>query len=81
MEDADMVSRFIKIRAKSGLNQKEFADSLGVSRSMVSDIERGKRGPSRQILEVLADKYQISLNWFLLGIGNITLQNIEKKMK
>jgi transcriptional regulator with XRE-family HTH domain len=40
---------------------------------MVSDVESGKRIPSPQILTMLAEKYQVDMNWFLLGIGKKNL--------
>lgn len=68
-EESGVAERFREVRAKTNLSQKDFAESVGVSQSVVSDIERGAREPSRQILSVLAEKYSVDLNWLLLGIG------------
>jgi transcriptional regulator with XRE-family HTH domain len=68
-EESGIAERFREVRAKTNLSQKDFAESVGVSQSVVSDIERGAREPSRQILAVLAEKYAVDLNWLLLGIG------------
>lgn len=68
-DETGVAERFREVRAKTNLSQKGFAESLGVTQSVVSDIERGAREPSRQILSILAEKYAVDLNWLLLGIG------------
>jgi transcriptional regulator with XRE-family HTH domain len=70
MDDIGIAGRLKEIRTKSGLMQKDFAASLNTSYSVISDIERGAREPSRQILIALAEKYNVDLNWLLLGVGN-----------
>ena len=37
---------------------------------MIAEIERGSREPSRSVLVAIAEKYQISLDWLLLGVGS-----------
>lgn len=69
-DDSGIAERFRDIRTKSGLKQKDFAESLGVSHSVISDIERGAREPSRQVLTGVAELYQVDLNWLLLGVGS-----------
>jgi len=70
-DDSGIAERFRYIRTKSGLKQKDFAESLGVSHSVISDIERGAREPSRKVLTGVAKLYHIDLNWLLLGVGSI----------
>ncbi|MDR2194632.1 MAG: helix-turn-helix transcriptional regulator [Treponema sp.] len=70
MDDNGIAGRLKEIRTKSGLMQKDFAVSLDTSYSVISDIERGAREPSRQILIALAERYQVDLNWLLLGVRN-----------
>jgi transcriptional regulator with XRE-family HTH domain len=75
-EDLSVANRLREIREKSTLNQKDFAISLNISQSMISDMERGLRTPSGQILAVLAEKYHVDLNWLLLGIeSSRTVEN------
>jgi transcriptional regulator with XRE-family HTH domain len=75
-EDLSVANRLREIREKSTLNQKDFAVSLNISQSMISDMERGLRAPSGQILAVLAEKYHVDLNWLLLGIeSSRTVEN------
>ncbi|MDR3335025.1 MAG: helix-turn-helix domain-containing protein [Treponema sp.] len=67
--DEGIAVRFREVRATSGLKQKDFAASIGISHSVISDIERGAREPSRQVLSALAEVYHVDLNWLLLGVG------------
>lgn len=60
-----IAQRFKQIRMKNNMNQKQFAETLKVSQSVISDIERGYREPSRQVLVNLAAVYKVNLNWLL----------------
>lgn len=66
-ENDTLAARFKEVREKSGFKQKEFAATIEISYSVISDIERGAREPSRQVLSALAELYQVDLNWLLLG--------------
>jgi SOS-response transcriptional repressor LexA len=61
--------RYIFVQKQSGLTKKDFAESLGLSKSMGFQIATGRLKPSRQVLEKLADAYQVNLNWFVCGKG------------
>jgi transcriptional regulator with XRE-family HTH domain len=47
------------IRATFGLNQADFSKLLGIGQSHVSLIEAGRRQPSRELIEGLADALRI----------------------
>jgi transcriptional regulator with XRE-family HTH domain len=82
MEETGIAERFKEIRLKRNINQKEFSESLNVSQSVVSDIEAGKREPSRQILSSLAKNYNVDLNWLLLGVSkSISDAEVERLKK
>ena len=57
-----------EIRRIMQLNQTEFAEKLGVSRSIVSEFENNTREPSKEFMIALS-KLGISLDWFLTGQG------------
>jgi phage repressor protein C with HTH and peptisase S24 domain len=61
--------RYTFIQKQSGLTKKDFAGSLGLSKSMGFQIATGRLKPSRPVLEKLADAYQVNLNWFVCGKG------------
>ncbi len=66
--------RFKKIREKINKSQKELALELNVHQSSISQIESGIILPSFATVHYLADRYQISSNWLINGIGAITIQ-------
>jgi phage repressor protein C with HTH and peptisase S24 domain len=62
-------NRFADIRKSTGLNRKQFADSLGINQSVAGDIELGKREPSREVMLKLATIYNVDIHWLLTGDG------------
>jgi phage repressor protein C with HTH and peptisase S24 domain len=61
--------RFADIRKSTGLNKRQFADSLGINQSVAGDIELGKREPSREVMLKLATIYNVDIHWLLTGDG------------
>jgi phage repressor protein C with HTH and peptisase S24 domain len=61
--------RYEFIREKIGLSKKDFAESLGLSMSMGSQIASGIVRPSRNLLDRLTATYNVNLHWFLTGKG------------
>jgi transcriptional regulator with XRE-family HTH domain len=61
-------NRFRSIRVKAKMSQKEFALTIGVSQSLIGEIERGSQEPSRSVLVSIVQKYHVSLDWLVLGI-------------
>lgn len=57
---------FKSLRLKSGLTQQEMADKLKISRSSIGMYENGEREPSFELLEAIADFFNVDMN-FLLG--------------
>jgi transcriptional regulator with XRE-family HTH domain len=74
-EDREIADRFCEIRAKTGLSQTEFGQTLGLSHTVIAEIERSSREPSRKVMVVLSQKYNISLDWLLLGVGKAELSD------
>lgn len=53
------------LRNKHGLSQKQVADKIGVSPSIVSGYETGERTPSTEVLLALSYLYQCSTDYLL----------------
>jgi transcriptional regulator with XRE-family HTH domain len=47
--------------------QEELAEYLGISQGQLSKIERGKLGPTAEVLLRLAEKFDKSTDWMLTG--------------
>lgn len=54
------------LRNRENLSQSELAKKLGVSKSTISMYEVGKREPDFENLELIADFFNVDMN-FLLG--------------
>ena len=63
---ADMLRR---LRESTGLNQKDFAASVGMKQTTYNGYETGKHRPKSDVLIAIADKYNVSVD-FLLGISD-----------
>lgn len=51
-----------KARKKMGLSQKDVAKKLGISRSMYTLIENGKRNPSIKVLKKMINVFGDQIN-------------------
>lgn len=56
-----IATRIKTLRKEQGLTLKELADTSGISRSMISLIERGETSPTATVLNKLADALSVSL--------------------
>lgn len=59
----DISERLKELRNKKGYSQAELADKLHVSKSTISMIEAGSRKPSYELMEQLADFFNVSLDY------------------
>ena len=58
-------ARIGKLRRKRGWTQAEMAERVGIDRSFLADVERGKRNISILNLEIIADGLKVSLSQLL----------------
>ena len=52
------------LRIEKNLKQRELAEKLGVATSVVSDIESGRRPPSKNMAKKLADFFNTSIRYW-----------------
>lgn len=55
--------RLKELRKRKNLTQKELAEQIGIKRNSYSDWENGKTEPSYENLVMLADLFDVSLDW------------------
>lgn len=58
-------NRLHDMRTKHGLSQKQVAEKVGVSPSIVSGYETGERTPSTEVLLALSYLFQCSTDYLL----------------
>jgi len=69
----------LNYRKKKGLTIREFADSSGISTSLISQIERGQANPSLSVLELLAKALNVPL--YTLFINEIDTTSLISRKK
>lgn len=71
----DFGQRIKRLRQSKGLTQKQLADQLGLSKSVVSAYETDLRLPSYDILVNLAGIFNVTTD-YLLGVRHQALADI-----
>ncbi len=64
------------LRTSKDLTQTQLANALGLAFSTISMYERGEREPDFEILEAIADYFNVSINYLLGKNDNISYDNI-----
>lgn len=67
----DVAVRLKKLRNSKGLSQMDFAKKLNITQSVISDIENGRRGISRNVLMALGTQFNVNASWILTGQGDM----------
>ena len=57
-----LADKLSSLRKSRGLTQEELASELFISRSMIAKYETGKAYPTNEILQKIADYFEISIN-------------------
>lgn len=62
-----MADRLRKAREHAGVDQRQFADELGIARATVSNYERGAVQPRKIVLKAWALRTGVPLEWLETG--------------
>ena len=62
--------RLRELRDQAGVSQEQLANEIGIDRTYISGIERGKRNPSIQSVYRIAKGLNISLEEFFKGFDS-----------
>lgn len=54
-----------KAREKTGFSQREVQKETGIHQSQIAKYENGKTEPDIEKLGILADFYEVSLDWLI----------------
>ncbi len=69
MAKEEIGQRIRKLRKLLGLSQKEFAEILGIHPMTLSRYELGKIQPTEKILQLIAIRFEVNLDWLKKGEG------------
>lgn len=69
-----------QLRQKKGITQKEIAKILGISQAAYSLYEKGGREPKYEMLEKIADFFNVSVGYLVSGQKNYIYYKNEKKI-
>jgi len=68
--------RLKQAREALGLKQTEIARTLGVQSNFLSNIERGAKKPTKELIELFSSRYKINANWLLTGEGEMVIDSL-----
>lgn len=66
----EIITRLKQLREKNHLSQQEFGEIIGFSQGNVGDWERGRSLPGIKAIIAIVNKFNVTLDWLLLGKDN-----------
>ena len=66
-----MNDRIKELRCELGLNQEDFGNHLGVTKSAISVVESGKRKMTESNIKLICRVFNVNESWLRHGIGEI----------
>lgn len=72
-------SRVAEVRKINNLNQYDFSKRIGISQAFLSEVEKGKKNASIELLYGIATAFGIDLNYIIYGEENNVNQEIIAK--
>lgn len=72
MDNLNVGDRLKNIRKKDKKSQEDFAKSVGISRSYLSDLENNRKSPSIKTIKEIANKLGVSTYYLLYGKKTIS---------
>lgn len=65
------------IRKTLGLSQKDFAESLGISGTFISEVESGKYKPCYDFFYNIMNHFNVNLHYLLTGQGEMFIRDMK----
>lgn len=66
-----MEERIKELRKALGKTQKDFADSLELSRNFIAQVETGAKTPSERTLKDICREFKVNYDWLVNGTGEM----------
>lgn len=74
-------SKLKKAREETGFTQREVAKETGITQSVLARYETGKLEPCIEVLGILADFYEVSVDWLIGTKGGRSADNYQHLSK
>lgn len=71
-------NRIKEIRKNNNLNQKQFAQILGISQTHISKIESNKDMPSKKLQKLICIEFNINERWLETGEGRVNQSKLNE---
>lgn len=69
----DINIRITELRKVLNLSMEKFGNQLGITKSSINAIEKGRNNPSEQTIMLICKVYNVSPLWIKEGIGDMFL--------
>ena len=63
--DKNFAQRIFELRQAAGMTQKQLGEAVGLSMQAINDIEKGRRETTLMKLLVIADYFDVSLDYLV----------------
>lgn len=70
-----MKERLKTVRKNLNLTQEEFSNILGIKRTSYASYETGRVIPTAPFIKLICNKYNVSENWLVNGIGEMYIKS------
>lgn len=60
-------NRLFELRKRNSLSQEQLGEILGVTKSVISDWENGKKFPTKRNLEKICDYFNVTISYLFGG--------------
>lgn len=69
-----MYLRLKEIRKYKNMTQQQFADTIGVTKSAISNIENGNRGVTEHMIKSICREFNVNETWLRTGEGDMFIE-------
>lgn len=69
----DINIRITELRKVLNLSMEKFGNQVGITKSSINAIEKGRNNPSEQTIMLICKAYNVSSLWIKEGIGDMFL--------
>lgn len=75
-----MNKRVKELRCSLELNQKDFGERLGITKSAISNIETGRFNVTDTMLKLICSEFNVREEWLKTGEGNMHNNPVENEL-